>query len=142
LLGAVSSRDAYPDVAPALEMLAAAGVPAFAMSNGSASTVAALFERAGLAPHVWRIVSVEENGSFKPRQEAYYLVASKAGVEPAAVALLAAHPWDLHGAATAGLVTAWANRTGRAFPATFAFPHVQGPDHVASVERLLALPNR
>jgi 2-haloacid dehalogenase len=141
LLRALSDLDPYPDTQPALDKLADARVPAIALSNGSASTVAALFERAGLARHVSLFVSVEENGSFKPRQEAYHLVASKSGVEPEALALVAAHPWDLHGAAAAGLVTAWVNRSGRAFPATFTFPHVQGPDLVAAVERLLALPD-
>jgi hypothetical protein len=59
----------------------------------------ARLERAGLTVHLPLIVSVEESGSFQPRQETYQL----------------------------------------AFPATFAFPHVQGPDLVASVQRLLAL---
>ena len=61
---AVPSLDAYPDAGPALEVLAEATVPAFARSNGSSSTVATLFERAGLAPLVSLTGSAEDNGSL------------------------------------------------------------------------------
>lgn len=36
--------------------------------------------------------------------------------------LVAVHPWDIHGAARAGLGTAWVNRSGAPYPAYFAEP--------------------
>lgn len=45
---------------------------------------------------------------------------------------LSVHPWDIHGAAEAGLGTAWINRTGTGYPGYFT-----APDHtVASLEEL------
>jgi 2-haloacid dehalogenase len=38
--------------------------------------------------------------------------------------LVAVHPWDIHGAARAGLRTAWLNRTGAAYPAYFEAPEI------------------
>jgi 2-haloacid dehalogenase len=46
--------------------------------------------------------------------------------------LVAVHPWDIHGAAQAGLATAWINRTGSTYPAYFAAPDYT----VASLEKL------
>lgn len=36
--------------------------------------------------------------------------------------LVAVHPWDIHGAARAGLRTAWINRDARPCPAYFRRP--------------------
>jgi 2-haloacid dehalogenase len=36
--------------------------------------------------------------------------------------LVAVHPWDIHGAARAGLRTAWLNRTGTKYPSYYARP--------------------
>jgi 2-haloacid dehalogenase len=40
--------------------------------------------------------------------------------------LVASHPWDIDGAARAGLRTGWLNRTGNAYPA-----HFRAPDYTA-----------
>jgi 2-haloacid dehalogenase len=36
--------------------------------------------------------------------------------------LAAVHPWDIHGAAEAGLRTAWVSRTGGPYPEYFRTP--------------------
>jgi 2-haloacid dehalogenase len=41
--------------------------------------------------------------------------------------LVAVHPWDIHGAARAGLSTAWINRRGGPYPDYFL-----APDHTVS----------
>jgi 2-haloacid dehalogenase len=38
--------------------------------------------------------------------------------------LVAVHPWDIHGAARAGLRTAWINRTGARYPSYFRAPDI------------------
>ncbi|MFC8411701.1 haloacid dehalogenase type II, partial [Arthrobacter sp. NPDC057259] len=53
--------------------------------------------------------------------------ASACGTRPEEMLLVAVHPWDIHGAARAGLATAWINRTGGTYPAYF-----QTPDHTVS----------
>ncbi len=36
--------------------------------------------------------------------------------------LVAVHPWDIHGAHEAGLMTAWVDRSGSPYPTCFAAP--------------------
>ncbi len=142
LLKAFGELPAHPDVRPALAMLGSVGVRALALTNGNSRTTAALLERAGVRNLVADDLSADEVGHWKPRSEPYRHAADRAGVPPDAVALVAAHPWDVHGAIRAGLIGGWANRTGRPFPSVFAEPHVQGDSLVAVVEALLALPER
>ena len=40
-------------------------------------------------------------------------------MKPEEVLLVAVHPWDVDGAGRAGLQTAWVNRSGGPFPASF-----------------------
>lgn len=53
---------------------------------------------------------------WKPAREAYAYAARTCRTEPAGMALVAVHPWDIDGAARAGLATAWINRTGVPYP--------------------------
>jgi 2-haloacid dehalogenase len=48
--------------------------------------------------------------------------------------LVAVHPWDLDGAARAGLRTAWVNRTGGGYPDYLTAPEltVSGLDDLAA----------
>ncbi len=132
--------DAHDDVAPALARLGHAGVPALALTNGGPRAVGLLVARAGASAAFAHVISVDEVGRWKPRADPYRFAARRAGVEPGACALVAAHPWDLHGASRAGLVTGWVNRHGRPYPSTFDPPDVEGADLLEVVDKLLALP--
>jgi 2-haloacid dehalogenase len=129
----------HPDVAPALDRLQSAGVPAFALTNGSAPLARRILGAAGVVNGFADVLSVDVVGHWKPRPEPYWYAAEVAGVPPAQVALVAVHPWDLHGAASAGLTTGWVNRDGRHYPAVFRAPLVQSTDLDGVVERLLDL---
>lgn len=142
ILSGFDELEPHPDVRPALQALADAGVPALCLTVGSSEVVRRLVDRAGVGPLVSRVLSARESGYWKPRPEPYRYAAAQAGVPAEALALVAVHPWDVHGAARAGLVSAWVNRAGRAFPAIFTAPAVDGPDLVAVVQALLALPER
>lgn len=91
----------------AFSMLTNAGIRVMALSNGLKSATKELLARGGLTDLVDEIVSVDEVKLAKPRIEVYHHAAENAGVEPGELALVAAHPWDIHGAAAAGLVTAY-----------------------------------
>lgn len=142
VLDAFAILDPHPDVAPALTRVAEAGLPAVALTNGSAEVTHALCERAGLDHLVARVISVAEVGVWKPRPEPYLYAAEALDLGPGDLALVAAHPWDVHGAAAAGLLTGWITRHGAAFPEVFTPPDVQGTDLVVAIDALLALPER
>lgn len=130
----------HPDVRPAMHELHAAGVKVAALTNGGAQVTGAMLDRTGVGGLVERIVSVEEVRHWKPRGKVYLHAAESLGVTPSALALVAAHAWDIHGAGRAGLTTGFVARHGEPFPAMMEPPDITGADLVEVVRRLLALP--
>ena len=107
LVKQLETLDARDGAREAFSLLADAGIPVMALSNGAKSSTRELLARADLSDLVGEIVSVDEVKLAKPRTEVYLHAAKRAGVEPMELALVAAHPWDINGAAAAGLVTAY-----------------------------------
>jgi 2-haloacid dehalogenase len=70
------------------------------------------------------VISVDEVQLAKPRGEVYRHAADVAGVDPSDLALVAAHPWDIQGAAAAGLITAYLN-ADRPFSSVMRSPDIQ-----------------
>lgn len=127
----------HPDVAPGLRRLQEAGVPAVALTNGSAEITRAFLDRSGLADLVAQVHDVSEVERWKPAADAYRHVASEHGVATGRAALIAVHPWDLLGAGAAGLVTAWLDRGGRGYPEAFGSPDLRGTTLGELVEGLV-----
>lgn len=110
------------------------------LTNGSASVTARLLERAGLDRVVERTTSIDEIGRWKPSAPVSRDAAAVLGVEPARLALVAAHAWDVLGAGRAGLLTGWVARHEGAFHAAMPPPTVVGRTLPEVVSRRLALP--
>jgi 2-haloacid dehalogenase len=141
VVAAFASLGAHPDARPALERLHHAGLPVATLTNGAAATTTALLERAGLESLVDRVISIDEVRTWKPAPAPYRHAAAVMGVEPARLAHVAVHGWDVHGAHRAGLVTGWASRLEDAFPPSFDPADVTGADLVEVADQLLALPD-
>lgn len=107
LVKRLETLDARDGTRDAFALLTDAGIPVMALSNGAKNSTKTLLERAGLGDLVEEVVSVDEVKLSKPRAEVYLHAAEKAGVKPDELALVAAHPWDINGAAAAGLITAY-----------------------------------
>ena len=129
--------DVHPDVPEGLRVLAAGGVRLVTLTNGSTSQAAQLLERAGVADLVEQRLSVDDAGRWKPHPDAYAHAGRACGVPLDRCALVAAHPWDLMGAAAAGLTTGWLDRTGAPWPEVFDRPDVTGPGLPAVAQALL-----
>ena len=129
----------HADVAPALRLLDEHGVTVVTLTNGTVEITRSLLERAGLDGLVAATYDVAMAGVWKPAAAAYGFVLDGHGVAASDAALVAIHPWDLHGAAAAGLATGWVNRDGARYPAPMATPDVQGASMVDVVDELLAL---
>ena len=140
VLAGLSELPAHPDVLPAAELLAGAGLRLGCLTNGSAALTRSFVERAGLDPYIERVISVQEAGTWKPAAVVYRHAASLLGVEPGGLALVAAHAWDCHGASRAGLVTGWVSRLEREYSPIFAPPDVTGADLTEVAHGLLGLP--
>lgn len=117
-----SSLPVHPDVPNGIRVLSSLGIRLVTLSNGSASVAEALFERAGIGAHFDALLSVEDVGAWKPAAAAYAYALERTQVDPMDAMLVAVHPWDIDGAARAGLATAWINRSGGPYPAYFRAP--------------------
>jgi 2-haloacid dehalogenase len=115
----------HPDVEPGLRSLRDAGIEVVTLTNGSADITHAFLERAGLTALVDGVHDVTEVGRWKPAPEPYRGVLERRGVAPEAAAMVAVHPWDLLGAGSVGMITAWLDRGGAGYPAPFGAPDVR-----------------
>lgn len=138
VIGGFDRVPAHPDVAAGLGRLADAGVVVVTMTNGTVAITRSLLEREGLAGLVEATYDVEMAGRWKPAPEAYRYVLARHDVVPSEAAMIAVHPWDLHGAAAVGLATGWVDRTGARYPEPLTSPTVRGPSLEAVVDALLA----
>lgn len=122
VMTAFTSAPAHPDVAPGLRRLHAAGHRLFTLSNGAASTAERLLETSGSADLIEGFLSVEEHSPWKPARDSYLSALARTGTEPADAVLVAVHPWDIDGAARAGLSTVLVDRAGTPYPQHFHRP--------------------
>lgn len=135
ILGVFTSLDPHPDVAPGVAALSRTA-ELVTLSNGSAAIAESLLARGGVRKHFSRCLSVAEAPRWKPAREAYEYAAQQTGRRVGELMLVAVHPWDIHGAATAGLRTAWINRTGAAYPSYFRTPEIE-VEHLVGLAEIL-----
>ncbi|WP_163506400.1 HAD family hydrolase [Fodinicola acaciae] len=140
VVGGFAELPVHPDVIPALDKLADAGIPARAFTHGPAEVAATALRGAGAYQRLTGVVSAADVQTWKPPKPAYLYACATAGVQPHQAALVAAHSWDTHGAGRAGLITGFVTRLEGRVP-----PIVDTPDVVADrldevVLGLLALP--
>jgi 2-haloacid dehalogenase len=122
LLAAMSQLPLHPDVVPGVRALRAAGATLVTLSNGSAAVAEALLSTAQVRDCFHQLLSVDDAGAWKPAARAYHYAAQCCELSPSELMLVAVHPWDIDGAARAGLQTAWINRTGSPYPSYFTSP--------------------
>jgi len=124
VLEGFSTLQVHPDVPDGVRALTAAGRRLVTLSNGATSVADTLLTSAGVREDFERLLSVEDAGRWKPAPQSYAYAARECGVDPAEMLLVAVHPWDVDGAARAGLQTAWIDRAGGApYP-----PYLRTPD--------------
>lgn len=118
----------HQDVPAGVQALKSAGYRLVTLTNGATKVAENLFAAAGIQDEFERLLSVEDAPAWKPARTAYDYAADVCGVSPGQMLLVAVHPWDIHGAARAGLSTAWLNRSGGPYPEYFAAPDITVSD--------------
>ncbi len=111
LLDLYRCLDAYDDARPALDAVAAAGLPAAVLSNGNHEMLARAFDAAGLTGSLDKLLSVEDAGIFKPAPQVYQLGCDAYAARPQEILFVSSNGWDAAAAGRFGFVTVWANRT-------------------------------
>ena len=138
LFDAFGQLTPHPEVADALSRARSAGIDMVTLSVGNASNVELLFQRAGMADLVTQHLSCVDLHRWKPSPEPYLHACRALETDPAATWMVAAHAWDLAGARSVGMKTAWLSRLEGEFDANFGAPDVSGLDMGEVIDRLIA----
>lgn len=117
---------AFPDVPKALRRLHAAGYRLATLTNSTQALMETQLRYAELDQYFEHAISIEAVRKFKPVAETYRYAAHIMGVPTAEILMVAAHPWDLLGAARTGCRTAFLERPEQAL-----FPGAPTPDYIA-----------
>jgi len=128
--------DPWPDVPSGLDALRRDRVTA-TLSNGHMALLVDLARHGDLRFDC--LLSAELARVYKPAPQTYHTAARLLGVQPTELMLVAAHPWDLAGARTAGLRSAFVDRPLEYGPGS---PAREDPDADVSVGDLHELAQR
>ena len=124
IMAGFSELSVHADVADGVRALGRAGMRLVTLTNGATTVPQRLFKRAGIVGEFERLMSVEDAGVWKPARGAYEYAARTCGVEVGDMLLVAVHPWDIDGAARAGMRTAWIDRSSSPYPPHFTAPNI------------------
>ncbi|MDT0676562.1 haloacid dehalogenase type II [Autumnicola musiva] len=132
ILEPVKKLPPYPDVPKGLEKLKKADVILVALTNGKPEVAEGQLIFANIDRFFELILSVEVVKKYKPHAATYNYVLEQTGTSAENSMMVAAHGWDIAGAKSAGLRTAFIERAGKS-----AYPLAEKPDlQVASVTTL------
>jgi 2-haloacid dehalogenase len=120
-----------PGAAEGCEALAGAGWRMLVLTNGSESLARTLLSRSGLDRHMSAVLSCESISVAKPHWRVYEYGATHAHGQPW---MVASHPWDLYGAAQAGMRTALVGSTA---PPLFPAPDAAGADIAGAARAMI-----
>jgi 2-haloacid dehalogenase len=115
LLAEYDHLDVFADVPEGLRRLREAGHTLAIVSNGSPRMLQAAVRSAGLEGAFEALVSVDEVRVYKPSPLVYQHAARRLGRPLAEVRLVSSNPFDVIGAAAAGMQVAWLDRSGGVF---------------------------
>lgn len=109
---AVLHLPAFPDVEDSLKRLRD-DYTLVILTNSTLKGAMRQISNAGLTRYFAHVHSADEVQHFKPAPEPYRMLAQKLGVAVGDITLVAAHAWDIAGAAWAGCQTAFIRRPGQ-----------------------------
>ena len=111
LLAIYKVLPAFEEVKHALTILKEEGYRLYAFSNGQSSAVELLLENAGIKNLFIGIVSVDDIKTFKPSPGAYAHFLRSSDVNGDEAWLISSNSFDVTGAISAGMKSAWIKRT-------------------------------
>jgi 2-haloacid dehalogenase len=128
---------AHPEVPGALRRLGDAGLRLAALTNSTQEVARAQLTHAGLIDLFELVLSADTVGRLKPAPEPYVMAAERLGVAVEQVRLIAAHAWDVAGAARAGCATAFVARPGKVLDPLVERPEIVGADLAEVADAIL-----
>src|SRR5919198_2770788 len=129
VMEAFGTLDPVAGVEDATARFVDAGWRLVTLTNGSEDSTRELLRRAGLEDRFTKVLSCDAVRRTKPHPEVYRLAQQGTDGE---TWLVAAHGWDVAGAARAGLRTAWVSAVEGAYLSAYPEPDVRAPDLVTA----------
>lgn len=114
LLAGYCVLPAFEDAKTGLADLKEAGFRLYAFSNGATDAVEMLLKTAGIRDLFLGIVSAEDLKTFKPSPAIYSHFLRQANATGGNAWLISSNPFDVIGAISAGMKSAWVQRTAEA----------------------------
>lgn len=125
VLAEFAQLDPQPRLREAVEHLAGQGWKLIALTNGAAESTEKLLERAEVRRQFGEVLSCDAIQVSKPNRAVYQMALDRADGE---AWMVAAHAWDIAGAARSGMRTVFVAADERSYPAS-VFPR---PDAVVA----------
>lgn len=135
VLSTFTELDPRPDLVETVELLHGAGWRLLALTMGAEEATRGLLDRAGIASRFAACLSVDSIQVTKPNPAAYQLARTEQAAE---TWMLAAHAWDIAGAARAGLRTAFITSVEGAYLRVYPEPDIVAGSLLEAAKALLA----
>ena len=103
----------HPDVKEGFKRLREGGWRLVALTNSTLEVAELQLKNAGLRDYLERVFSADTIHRLKPASEPYQMAARELGIGTGSLLFVAAHSWDIAGAAKAGCTTAFLARPGQ-----------------------------
>jgi 2-haloacid dehalogenase len=132
-VNAFSELEPQPEALEAFRLLTTTGWKLVALTNGSEDSTHKLLERVNALEYFGSIFSCDAIQKTKPHPDVYALAKQDAEGD---VWMVAAHAWDIAGAACAGLRTAFINKEEKDYLGVYPQPEVVASDLVEAANRI------
>jgi 2-haloacid dehalogenase len=126
----------YPDAMAAIGRLRGSGLRVGVLTNSATEAAQTAIDAAGLELEL--VVGSDQAGAFKPDPRVYECGLERTGAEASQTWMVAAHGWDLLGAARVGMRTAWVGHKERVLPEVAPDPDVSGASLAETAAALVA----
>lgn len=111
LIDVYQTLPAFADVKPGLAVLKKTGIRLYAFSNGTVEAQNRLLEHAGIRDYSLDLVSADDLKTFKPNPGVYAHFLRQAETSGTEAWLVSSNPFDVIGAISAGMKSAWVKRS-------------------------------
>jgi len=135
----ILSAPPHPDVYSALARLRKQDFQMGVLTNSSGSAMAQQIKTAKMEGLFDFMFSVEDLGTYKPHRKVYQWAAEQRQIQPKDGMMIAAHGWDVGGAAWAGMRAAFVARPGQSLYPLAPAPEIIGADMEDIADRLILL---
>lgn len=138
VVNSFSELELQPGAMNAFQILTLAGWQLVALTNGSEDSTRKLLERANAIQHFASIFSCDAIGKTKPHPDVYAMAGRDTQED---VWMVAAHAWDIAGAARSGLRTAFITQQEKEYLSIYPQPNVVASNLVTAASLIVETNN-